>query len=613
MAAVAAGPLGLPWEPAGVSAHSGLVAAVPTSDTSAGEILLVFSEPLEARASGVDVVDSMGAVVAAAVARPDPTDRRLLRVDLGAIPAGRTDLLVRWWALSAADGHVASGSFAVPGPSGASATAGPEARGHSGAHLSLEVLARVMAFGGLLVALGLLPFGRLVVRPTLGMVPRGMAMAQVGSLVVAAVGGTLLLAVTLLELAAAGVPVDLSAFVRGDHVEVRLALRAVLPLAGGVSAALLLRTGALDRAATLAAAAALLTLGVAAASGHAAAYASPIPAAVDLAHLVAASVWLAGLVGFAGMIEGPTPPSQDAIRAMVPRFSGLALGATALLGLTGLYAAWLHTQDFTSAAQPYSLALALKVVIVGAAFALGAANYADGGRGLVVAGRRLRVAGVISRRLVLEAGMAVTVVVATASLTSTDPPALTRPSAIASVGAAGPVSLSLAPARAGPNLVVVGGPVPVGATMALARAGGTAAGDGAGPDPLALGPLDGLAGTGAERSREVAGPHLAATASIPAGSWEATVSVRQGGTVIARFAFAVDAEGVTAGLKAPAVPPLLLSGTLLLLLGLLAGAGAAVGWALPRVDATVGRISLAAVAAMAGPLGAAIVAFGPPT
>jgi len=221
-------------------------------------------------------------------------------------------------------------------------------------------------------------------------------------------------------------------------------------------------------------------------------------------HLVAASVWLAGLVGFAGLIGARTPLGLPAIRAMVPRFSALAVTSIALLGLTGLYAAWLSTEDWTRIGSPYSLGLALKVILVAAAFGVGAINYLDGGRGLPIGGG-------ISRRIVIEAGIAATVIVATASLTANDPPALTRPIAIAPAGGVGLVSLALAPGRPGPNLVIVGGPVPVGAVVELTPVGGSAA-----PMRLALGSLDGVAGAAGAWTRAEPGGHVAAAATIPA-------------------------------------------------------------------------------------------------
>lgn len=596
-AAVLAGPLAPAGPAARVAGHSGLVAVVPP-ETAGADLRLVFSEPMESRFSGADLISADGSVVTANVGRIDPSDAHVMLVTFppGNAAAG---LSVAWRALSAADGHVTSGAFPVPGPGSAGAGAGTATRGHSGGHLSLEVLAKILAYGGLLIAVGLLPFGRLVVRPVSGAIPRGLALTQANALIAAAVGGALLLAVTDLELASAGTVVDPLTYIAGNRVGVLLGLRAAVPFAGGVVAALLIRRGALGGASGMAAAAGLATIFLTALSGHAAAYASPVPMAVDLVHMLAASVWLAGLVGLAGMIGGETPLPLASVRAMIPRFSALAVSSIALLGLTGVYAAWLETEDWTSVAPPYSLGLAIKVVIVGAAFAVGAVNYLDGGRDL-------RLGGGISRRIVLEAGMAAVVVVATASLTSGDPPALTRPVAIVPTSSDGLVSLFLAPGRSGPNLVLVSGPVPVGATVELRPlAGAEQATSGV------LGSLDALPGAAAARVRGLPGGHVGATLAIPAGRWEAAVALPDGGVPVARFSFALDSAGVTEGRDAPRVPPALLAGIGLVLLALLSAALLARGLVPPLVERSTGRVSLAALSLAAGALGVAILTVGP--
>ena len=524
-AAVLAGPVALPSTAAIVAAHSGLVAVVPP-ETGSGDLRLVFSEAIESRFSGADLVAANGTIVGANVGCIDPSDTHVMLVaELHG--AGSQELSVAWRALSAADGHVTTGTFPIPG--GAAAVGGPgvvDSGGHGGGHLSLEVLAKILAFGGLLVARGLFPLAGLVVAPAREAVPRGLPVTQANALIVGAVGGTLLLAVTELELAAAGTVVDPLTYVAGNRIGALLALRAVIPLAGGLAAAVLIRRGAVEAASGLSALAALGALCVAAFSGHAAAYASPVPSVVDLVHLAAASVWLAGLVGFAGMIGGPTPLGLTEIRAMVPRFSALALTSIALLALSGAYAAWISTGDWTRIQSPYSLGLAIKVTLVAAAFGIGAVNYLDGGRDL-------RIGGGISRRIVLEAGIAATVIVATASLTANDPPALTRAVPIAAAGgdAGQLVSLGLAPGRAGPNLVIVGGPVPVGAVLELMPVEGTAA-----PLRLTLESLDGVAGAAAALARADPGGHVAATTAIPAGRWEASVVPDVSRASIGRFA-----------------------------------------------------------------------------
>jgi copper transport protein len=578
-------------------AHSGLVAAVPSTD-GGSTVRLVFSEPLEARFSGADVVTQQGTKVAGDVGRVDPADSRILVVTLPADPP--VGAAIAWRALSGADGHVTTGTIPLPVGEPSPVGARPASRGHNAGHLSAEVIAKILIFGSLLTALGLLPFGRLVVAPVTGRVPRGFAVAQADALLIAGLGAAVLLVITEQELAGAGEAVDPIAYVFGGRIGIVLTLRILVPLLGGLLAVRLVRGDALERASGIASATAAATLVLTASSGHAAAYPSPAPVLVDAVHLGAASVWLGGLIGFAGLIGSPNRPPGDAVRAMVPRFSALALAATAILGLTGLYSAWLTTRDWTTLDSPYGLSLALKVVVVAAAFGIGALNFLDGGRDL-------RVGGGLDRRVVLEAGVAFVVVVATAQLTSTDPPGLTRPVPVAPVGAEGPVQLALAPARAGPNLLVVTGPIPVGAVVRLQASDPTSS-----PMTATLGRLDDEAGTAAERARAQPGPHLAATASIPSGTWDVTVALEADGPPVARFAMTLDAAGIAAGRRSPAAPPTFLVAIGLLLLA----AGAAMVYALrlrlPNLDATVARPVMAGLALVAATAGVAILASGPP-
>jgi methionine-rich copper-binding protein CopC len=138
-AAVLAGPLAIPPTAARVAGHSGLVAVVPP-ETAGGDLRLVFSEPMEARFSGANLISADGSVVTANVGRIDPSDAHVMLIAEPAATAPE-ELSVAWRALSAADGHVTSGAFPVPSPGSAGGGAGTATRGHTGGHLSLEVLA----------------------------------------------------------------------------------------------------------------------------------------------------------------------------------------------------------------------------------------------------------------------------------------------------------------------------------------------------------------------------------------------------------------------------------------------------------------------------------------
>lgn len=595
-AAAIAGPILLGALVPPAAAHSSLVAVVPAPG---GELRLVFAEALEPRLSGADVVAPDGRLIGP-VGALDPTDPRVIVIE---VPPGHGDAFIVWRALSAADGHVTAGALTTPGQP-ATIPGGPATTLHSGGHLSLEVLAKGLAFGALLTVLGLGPLAALVLAPVLGSVPRGLFVTMAAGLVVAAIGGVLLIGVDELELAAAGLDVDPLAYVTGARVGTTLGLRIVLPLVGGLWAGLLVRRDRLPAGARVAFVTALVTLVATALSGHAAAYASAVPALVDIAHLVAAGVWLGGLVGLAGLIGGPAPPTTDALRAMIPRFSGLALVSVALLGLTGLYAAWISTEDWTRISGPYDFGLLVKVVVVAAAFAVGGLNFLDGGRDLPVGGG-------LARRVTLEAGLAALVLVAAASLTTLEPTAPTKPVALAPNGADGPVTFALAPGRAGPVLLVVGGPVPVGAQLRMTPIGDGSVVDVRSTVSLTLESLEGVAGTAAEGARLGPGAHLGATAVLAPGRWDASVALSEDTAPVADFVFALDASGVTEGRRTPPVPPPLVIGVGLVVLAVVAALGALRGAAVPLIDPAVGRISLAGFAVVGGFAGLAILLVGP--
>jgi len=243
MAAVLVLPVALAAVATRVAGHSGLVVAAPGAD--GGEVRLVFSEPLEPRFSGADIVAD-GQTGAPDAGRVDEGDARILVVTVpGGTPVGAT---IAWRALSAADGHVTTGTIPLPVGEASPTGARPTSRGHSGGHLTGEVIAKILLFGALLAALGLLPFGRLVVRPVTGAVPRGFALAQANGLLIAGLGAAVLLVITEQELVGAGESVDPVLYVVGDRIGFVLGLRTIVPIVGGLLAALLVRRGSVARA-----------------------------------------------------------------------------------------------------------------------------------------------------------------------------------------------------------------------------------------------------------------------------------------------------------------------------------------------------------------------------
>lgn len=86
---------------------------------------------------------------------------------------------------------------------------------------------------------------------------------------------------------------------------------------------------------------------------HAAAEESPLPFAADCLHVMAASLWMGGLLGFPILLAGPLRVVPGEMRAKllgrsVRRFSKVATIAVMVLVATGLYAALLHVPNLSA-------------------------------------------------------------------------------------------------------------------------------------------------------------------------------------------------------------------------------------------------------------------------
>jgi copper transport protein len=149
---------------------------------------------------------------------------------------------------------------------------------------------------------------------------------------------------------------------------------------------------------------------------HAAAEGRFLPFFADWLHVIAASVWIGGLLGFPVLLLGPLramPPEERSkllVRA-VSRFSKVATAAVTVLLVTGTYAALLHVPSFAALiGTPYGRALIMKLGLVVFVLAIGAMNFLGGGR------------GPFSRMVGAEFLLALGIFVATGFLTSLPPP-----------------------------------------------------------------------------------------------------------------------------------------------------------------------------------------------
>lgn len=575
-----------------VHGHSQLVTSVPAAgDVVAAvpeSIRLVFSEPIEAAYTKIDLLDANGRTLAAGVGAPDPADPYSLVAPLPDLPDGI--YTVDWRSLSTADGHTASGFFtfgvgnvAPPATGGSGADTGSIHAGHDAGTALLETESRIVGNLGLLLALGLPVVGWLVLRE-----PRSVGIAKLSA---AGLGLAVVGALGLLLLGAIDLGTDPIAY-GTDSRTGQLLLGRAAACAIGAAAVVMLAPRRTPLAYAVGAFAGLVGFVLLAISGHAAAYDSPAPAAAIVAHLVAASIWLSGVLVLAW--KAIAGDDGEPLSSLVPRFSALALVSVGLIALTGVYSDWVQTRTLISLDTPYTATLVVKIALAIAAFALGAFNYVSGGR---EGDRGFR------PRVVVESGLALAVVVATGVLASGSPPAQQKPVAIAAVPSSvvagiAPPTLELAPGRPGPTRFVVAAvPAQARVELVLQRL------DANGSSRLAL------------RPGSAPGTYEAGGGLLPAGSrWDVSVVVLapEGSEASrTRYAFALDAESVSEGRATPPVDPAIIVAVILLVCAALGIAFTLGGGSLPRVDPATGRVATLGGSAAAAALGALILLGGP--
>src|SRR5215470_4043428 len=291
-------------------------------------MLLYFTEAPEPSLSTVSLLDSSGQTVPG-VGKPTVVagNARELRAALPRLTDGV--YTVGWRTVSKVDGHVTGGSFAfgigVQPPSGAAAARAAN-NGSVGSTPSPAAVAGLwLLYGGLALlaaagATGVLVFG--------WRLPAGAGLVIAAGWLSAAVG---VLTMILAEEAAAGVPLaELFGAATGRSLLAQAAAVAVC----GVAALFAARRPAGPRLAVLGAAAAG-ALFVHAQAGHAET-ASPVRllnVADQWLHMLAAGVWVGGLVWLLLGLRG----LDGATRATaVRRFSQLAFAAVAVIAVTGV-------------------------------------------------------------------------------------------------------------------------------------------------------------------------------------------------------------------------------------------------------------------------------------
>jgi len=453
--------------PSLAAAHAYLIRTQPTAsgvlDSPPRQVALTFDEAVEPRFAIISVTDTQAHQETTGAVQRSPSDPDTLVVPVRPnLPQGW--YLIYWRAISV-DGHPVQGAFTYavgPNPGPAPRFAIPSIAGS--AKSPQPLVTRTVMFLSVMTAIGLFVLRFLIAR----VLPRRTGGTGLRALSVAFVAASV---VGLLAIAAyldASTAIDslrsvfdvsalvplfrVTAFGRG-YVDMLLCF-GLFCLAGWTAlyldrpererrsvAELAAQAGAL-----LAAAAVLIVPGTA---GHAA-QTSPagLTLSADWLHLASGSVWLGGLVGllvlwFAIGAEGRV----GALSVVVPRFSNVALGAVAVLVVSGTIEAIDHMPTLNALWKTgYGVAILVKIGILLAALVVASGNLLRTTPALAAArsdrGRATRATGLLrglaSAEVVLVGG-AVFVAALLSSLAPPPPAFALQGAALAQVGP-GPVA-----------------------------------------------------------------------------------------------------------------------------------------------------------------------------
>ena len=434
------------------AAHAERESSDPTPgavlDQAPSRVTIVFTEPPDLAFSSVKVFNAGGQEMQTG-ATVEGDAPRSLSVPLPADLANGV-YTVSWAVVSSADGHASAGSFAF-GIGVDPASVGPAQTQQSSTPTptAASVAGKAMLYIGILLSIGLALAGLWTIG--LNLPGRRWIAVAAGSF---AAGGAIVMLLT--ERSSLGVSLgDLLSSDTGRAFVWLLGAALVVLVAAITVAASPARWGFV-----LLGLAGIITAAARAAGGHAAA-ASPawVQEAVQTLHMVAASVWIGGLVPILVLLRARRRAEAPAPIDEVLRFSSAAGWAVLLVVATGLVrvvneeggfgSVWSRLTD-----SSYGTTLIVKVSVVVVVIALGAWNrlrsiprLADGDR-------------LLARVMTAEAAGALVIVVTTGLLTGLNPePAEPQaPPGPASISASGSdfatttrVALTATPGVAGPN------------------------------------------------------------------------------------------------------------------------------------------------------------------
>lgn len=533
------------------------------------EVRMWFTEPLEAAYSRAELFDAQGQRIETEPSHVGTDPQELVLPLPPDLPRGT--YTVQWRNVSAADGHPQVGffSFTIGTVADVQVPAPPPPLPVGFAPTWLDAVGRWLGLLGFSGLLGALVCWCWVIRPSLeplaperrGRVLGSVRALALTSLVVALIGSLAGLGVQAWNAEGQFSLAGVWGLLSGSRFGLLWSLRVALLLVLGGSLA---RHAAWSE--SLAGRGVLIRLGLGLAAAlayssmsHAAAQPAGRPAAIaaDWLHLIAASVWVGGLLALlAGLIlirRSETERWREVYALAIPRFSTLAIASVAILALTGLYSAWLQVGNLEALRSTgYGRALLVKLALVLVLLELGAIN-------LLVVGPRMRRSLDAPRHfgytVLAEAVLGVAVLLVVGVLTSL-PPA--RDTLAASSGRAsfhfaeGEVhaSLQISPGAVGFNrytvdLALVGQDVPDG-TQVLLRV--TPPGNLQGVREIELARQPGASGQQARF--EASGSELSVV-----GTWKLELIVRRPNAADWRVSVPLEVAGTPPAERQPGPPP----------------------------------------------------------
>ncbi|MFQ5399229.1 MAG: copper resistance protein CopC [Anaerolineae bacterium] len=385
-----------------VSAHAVLISAEPAPNDILNEapveVSIRFSEPVVPQFSHITVFNQSGQQMDTGDLRAAAANNTSLAVSLG--PLNNGTYLVSWEVLSTVDGHTTSGSFPFAvGVAELSAVSGSAA---GTAQISpLSIAARWFNLVGLALLLGLAAFQLLVWRPAYRGLERDAAEMQqlerglsAWNLKTGTVALALLMASLVLALLSQAGRVDLFApggfqVWLGTRFGQMWALRTGLTAVTAVGLATMRRrgTGALSVPGPIPwfwLTALLISMGYALTTSlvsHSAAlpFETTVATLIDLLHVIAAGVWVGGLLQL-GVTLWKVRRLSDQPRlwlnlSLVLNFSALAAGAVGALIVSGSYMTWKHVGSWVALfGTAYGLTLFAKLMLALPAFGIAGLN-----------------------------------------------------------------------------------------------------------------------------------------------------------------------------------------------------------------------------------------------